>query len=316
MEETVEWLLEGPPYVRYRTEVDLLGKGDCGDSRSEMLSHKGVRELVDECRNWPGPPVKRHNDSKLLLHKLCFLSELGLNENDPWIEEICESAMGDQDPDGPFRIRTILNERYGGSGREQSAWYLCDAPTVVYSLAKLGWKGDERVLDARNHLLSLVHENGWRCAVSSELGKFRGPGRKTAECPYANLVMLKMISAFPDLINGSEAGKGISALCDLWTERKVRRPFLFAMGTDFMKLKAPMIWYNILHVTEVLSRFPGARKDERFLQMVDIIRDKADDNGRYTAESIYLSWAGWDFSRKKEPSPWITYRVLNILKRL
>jgi hypothetical protein len=31
---------------------------------------------------------------------------------------------------------------------------------------------------------------------------------------------------------------------------------MFAMGSDFAKLRAPLVWYDILHVTETLTRFP------------------------------------------------------------
>jgi N-acetyl-anhydromuramyl-L-alanine amidase AmpD len=38
---------------------------------------------------------------------------------------------------------------------------------------------------------------------------------------------------------------------------------MFFMGTDFRKLKAPFIWYDILHATEVLSWYTYARSDSR-----------------------------------------------------
>ncbi|NTW90442.1 MAG: hypothetical protein HGA35_00625 [Erysipelotrichaceae bacterium] len=48
-------------------------------------------------------------------------------------------------------------------------------------------------------LMELVRENGWPCAVSKELGKFRGPGRKEDPCPFANLAMLKALSEIEKL---------------------------------------------------------------------------------------------------------------------
>jgi hypothetical protein len=144
----------------------------------------------------------------------------------------------------------------------------------------------------------------------------RGPGGKELECPYSTLLMLKLISAYPELKDGKEAETGISVILNLWTERKKRKPFLFAMGTDFKKLKLPMIWYDILHVTEVLSRFGKARKDERLKEMYDLIIPKADENGLYTPESVWMAWKGWDFSQKKEPSSWLTFRIKNIQHRM
>jgi hypothetical protein len=55
---------------------------------------------------------------------------------------------------------------------------LCDAPVIIYALAKFGLKENQQVQKAVRYLAGLVRENGWPCAVSKELGKFRGPGRK------------------------------------------------------------------------------------------------------------------------------------------
>src|SRR5512139_4077291 len=93
-------------------------------------------------------------------------------------------------------------------------------------------------------------------------------------------------------------------------------PHLFAMGTDFAKLKAPLIWYDILHLTEVLTQFEWLRKDKRLGEMVSIVKGKADDEDRFTPESIWQAWREWDFGQKREPSAWPTLIALRVLKRL
>ena len=88
------------------------------------------------------------------------------------------------------------------------------------------------------------------------------------------------------------------------------------MGTDFSKLKVPLVWYDILHVTDVLSHFPFVREDERFIEMVEIIDAKADVDGRFTPESIWTAWKGWEFAQKKVPSAYLTYIVQRMKSRL
>ena len=88
------------------------------------------------------------------------------------------------------------------------------------------------------------------------------------------------------------------------------------MGTDFKKIKAPMIWYDILHITEVLSQIDRIQKDERFLEMIEILRMKSDSSGLYKAESVWRAFKEWDFGQKRESSPWITFLVYRILKRI
>jgi hypothetical protein len=91
---------------------------------------------------------------------------------------------------------------------------------------------------------------------------------------------------------------------------------MFGIGTDFRKLKYPFIWYDILHVVDVLGRFPFVHADSRFCEMVATITAQADEEGRYTASSVYRAWKGWSFADKKKPSPWLTFLVLRIQKRI
>jgi hypothetical protein len=92
--------------------------------------------------------------------------------------------------------------------------------------------------------------------------------------------------------------------------------FMFGIGTDYRKLKYPFVWYNVLHVVDVLSRFSFVYADKRFQEMVQVITEQADEASRYTANSMYTSWKDWSFADKKNPSPWLTLLVLRILRRV
>lgn len=87
-----------------------------------------------------------------------------------------------------------VSSAYGGTGKDNLAWSLCDAPLVLYALLKFGLKEDPRVKAAVKHLAGLGTDYGWPCAVSPQLGKFRGPGRKSDPCPYATLISLKALA--------------------------------------------------------------------------------------------------------------------------
>jgi hypothetical protein len=91
---------------------------------------------------------------------------------------------------------------------------------------------------------------------------------------------------------------------------------MFYMGTDFRKAKAPFIWYGIVHVSDVLSQFSWIRNDSRLLEMVQLIRSKADGEGKYTPESEWTAWRSWDFGQKKEPSRWLTLLIQRIIKSM
>ena len=321
MEVPVQWLMEGPSWVRYRTLVDLLGRGEddgavCS-SRDDVISDPAILKLVTDLRNWPGYPLQRHNDARHPLHKLAFLADIGLNNDDPWISGITTSIMEDISQEGVFQITVNIPTRFGGSGEDEYAWMLCDAPLAVYSLARLGLADHPMVKHAMGYLVGLVEDYGWPCAASSRFGEnFRGPGRKGDPCPYATLLMLRALTQFPGLSDSPAGREGALALLDLWKDRKQRRPYLFAMGTHFNRLKAPLIWYDILHVMEVLSQFPCASGDPRLLEMAELLAQKSGEGGVFKAESIWKAWSDWEFGQKRTPSRWITLLTHRILGRI
>jgi hypothetical protein len=103
----------------------------------------------------------------------------------------------------------------------------------------------------------------------------------------------------PNRAEGTSAAKGVETIQNLWEHRQERHPYLFYMGTDFCKLKAPLIWYDLLHVLDVLSRYPAARRDPRFNDLLAVLQSQQDQNGGFTAGSIYTAYQHWDFGQKK-----------------
>ena len=320
MEKVIGWLLEGPAWVRYRCLTDLLGDsesdGRAVEAHNGMVHDPQIIQLISDVKGWETALLHRHNDSEHPIHKLCFLADLGFSIENPGIEEITAPILKHQDADGPLLSLSNYPTHFGGSGKDEWLWALCDAPLLIYALAKMGLREDQRVKRSFDYLTSLVRENGWPCVVSSSLGNFRGPGKKSDPCPYATLIMLKALSVDASRKSDPAVQTGINALLSLWENSQTERPYLFKMGTDFRKLKAPFIWYDILHAAEVLSHFPQIYSDKRFISILEILRSKVDSDGHFTSESIWTKWKGWEFCQKKESSRWVTLCVLRILKKV
>ncbi len=320
MREIVEWLLKGEPFVEYRTRIDLLGQSenepDVVYARRAMIAQPGIQSILRELKNWPGIVLNSHKSASQPFHKLSFIADLGLKKQDPDIDEIVQKIFEHKSEEGPFQLPTNVPKHFGGSGKNEWAWALCDAPVIIYSLVKFGLDKEEQVRKAARYLIGFARKNGWPCAVSKELGKFRGPGRKDDPCPYATLVMLKMLSQIDEFKGSEYVHEGTESLLNLWETSLELHPYMFYMGTDFRKLKAPFVWYDVLHVLEVLSQFGWLRKDSRLKEMLDVVKAKANDKGRYTPESEWKAWQGWDFGQKKQPSRWLTFLVLRILRRI
>ena len=318
-ERTIEWLLQGEPWVEYRTRLDLLGQSDTDPqviaARKSMLADPKLKTLLTELSDWPGTVLNSHKSASQSFHKLSFTAELGLKIGDPQVDRIVRKVMEHRSAQGPFQLPTNIPSQSGGRGMDTWAWALCDAPIILASLIQMGMLEDLRVQTAIGYLEGLVRENGWPCAVSPELENFRGPGRKEDPCPYATLVMLKVLAYVPGLRESYAAKTGVEALLSLWERSYEKHPYMFYMGTDFRKLKAPLFWYDILHVLEVLCYFKWVRYDKRFKQMLDTLKSKADGEGRYIPESIWTAWKDWDFGQKKVPSRGLTFFVQRILSR-
>jgi hypothetical protein len=217
---------------------------------------------------------------------------------------------------GAFLSLVNIPAAFGGTGEDAWSWILCDAPTLLYALARMGLQDDPRVQRAAAHLANAVSDNGWHCVAAPELGKFRGPGRKADPCPIANVYALKALSTLSDYCDSAAVRQGVEMLLGHWDAQDERKLYLFGIGTDFRKLKYPFVWYDILHVVDVLSRFAFVYDDPGFRAMVDTITQQADDEDRYTATSMYRAWKGWSFANKKNPSPWLTFLVARIQHRI
>jgi hypothetical protein len=320
LKSVIDWLLEGEAFVEYNTRLNLLEESENQSevvvAKSRMIEDPKIQLLLQELQGWPGFVLNSHKSASQPFHKLSFIADIGLTKANPDVALIAEKIFQHQSDEGPFQLPTNVPKHFGGSGTDTWAWALCDAPVTIYSLAKFRYCSDPRVQRAVAYLAGLASDNGWHCTVSKELGSFRGPGKKEDPCPYATLVMLKMLSQFDDYKYSKAVHDGAECLLNLWQNSLTLHPYIFYMGTDFRKLKAPFIWYDLLHVLDVLSQFSWLKDDPRLLEMVGLVRSKADAEGKFTPESEWQAWRGWDFGQKKVPSRWLTFLVMRALKRI
>jgi hypothetical protein len=318
---TLDWLLgSGEPWTRYRTLIDILDQPeddpDVRQARQAMLAHPQVNELISHANRRLELPIKRHNDASHPIYSMATLADFGLRLGDPGMDGIIRSITGHQSADGGYLSTVLIPKPFGGSGEPQLSWVLCDAPTLLYSVLLFSRPDYSAFKTGLNQLTGLVQENGWRCSASPDLGKFRGPGRREDPCPIANVYALKALAIAPEYSDTAATRIGTETLLYHWEIQKVRKFYLFGIGTDFRKIKYPFVWYDILHVVDVLSRYPFLYHDARFLDMVETLVHLSEDCERYTAAAMYRAWKGWSFADKRNPSPWLTFLVHRIKKRV
>jgi hypothetical protein len=319
MKPPIDWLLQGPAFVRLRTYIDLLDYRPEDQAviseYSEVLADPLIKDLITEVNDWENQPIiKRHNDAAHVLHKLTFLAGLGIKGEE--LQPAIQSIKSHQSTEGPFQIKIVIPRAFGGDDIPKWSWVATDAPLIVHALLKLGVR-DKSVMKGAEYLRNRLEElDFYPCFASEDLGRFRGPGRKGDPCPYANLIMLRMMACIPKWIDSIQAQNAAEMLLNHWEVRGKKKFFLFGIGTDFAKPKVPRIWYDIIHYLDTLSLLPFVFSDPRFREVVELLKNKADPEGLYTSQSIWTKWKGFEFCQKKEPSRWLTFLVYRILHRI
>jgi len=316
--DAINFILEkGETWLQYATRLNILkeSKESLSDLRLQALSDSRIRGYLNDVADYHSILVRNHKDPDLPIHKLLFLLDIGLDANALEIQTAIDKIMENKDSNGVYKSLTNIPKHFGGSGEDTFGWCLCDAPLLLFALLRAGVDYEKHIKQGVNYLVGVHTDYGFPCTVSPEFGKFRGPGRKDDPCPYASLIMLKLLSAIPEYHESEVAINTAMSLLSLWENSLERHPYMFYMGTDFRKLKAPAMWYDIVSVVDVLSHFVSIKSDFRFVEMITMIKGKQDSNGLYTPEAVYQKFKGWDFGQKKSPSPYLTYLCYRILER-
>ena len=151
MDSLLAWLFADESHPGSATAVrrDLLDQGEdepqVQDERRAMLADPQVQGLLAELAGWPGKVVSSHKSAGQPFHKLTFAADLGLRADDPGVGAIIERILAHPSAQGPFSLPMTIAPAYGGSGQEQWAWALCDAPLILYALLKFGLGEDAPV---------------------------------------------------------------------------------------------------------------------------------------------------------------------------
>ena len=281
--------------------------------RSELYDDSLVKRLLTSLEDWETEVLKQHNKPDLGMHRLCLLADMGVRAEDEEMKPVIERILGTFGTDGLPRFNILLPKVFRGSGEVEEVWTICDYPQLLYSLMKMG-VADARIDHSVKYLSRLYRENGYPCTSSME--NFRGPGSKKEFCPIASLYALKALNRDSKIAESEAAASAAESLLRHWEQRGEKKYYLFGIGTDFRKLKYPMIWYNILHFLSVLSDSKNGCKDPRTLEIAEVLLEKADDELRFTPESMYRYYKEEDFADKKNPSQTITLSALEILIKL
>jgi hypothetical protein len=309
----IVWLLEGAPWVVYRTLVDLQDYDETEKSvvaaKDAVDRHPLVRKIfrgLNDEGYW-GKSKDIHTwwprkDTTFWL--LPVLADFGYTTEDERITRACEYVFDTQLQSGAFGWDPPTKP---GD---------CHTAIIVESLGKMGLQHDVRLKKAYGWLEGRQRlDGGFWC---KDTGQVAQPREREPSCAMAAMFVLGALAQNPEFRKGEVASRAVDFLFDCWENRgKIKYAGHDSqVGSDWEKLKYPFTDYKILKFLDVLSQFPSAQRRLQKSEMVKLLLQKQDANGRFTSESTTRFWADFDFGQKDQPSRWITLLVLRIMKRL
>jgi len=309
----IDWLLEGEPFVQYRTLADLLdmpeSDKDVEKAKKSINKHGSIKKIFDRQNKdgyWGTPrdiytwwPKK---DTTFWV--VGILADFGLSKENTKIARVCEYLFSTQLPEGGF-----------GWAPPPTAGD-CFTGILTESLAKLGYVSDARLKKAYQWLTQRQRlDGGFWCKNTGQPG---GPREKEPSCAFATLCVLGALIQNPELKKDTITKKGADFLFRCWENRgKIKYAGHDSqIGKGWEKLKYPFTDYRILKYLDAFSQLEFAKKDRRMNSMMDLLITKKDEKGRFYPESIHKVWSDFDFGQKRSPSRWITLMVYRIAKRV
>ena len=297
--KVLDWLLEGPAWLKYAVELQLLdNKPDFRPVLKESAIRGLIRRLEDNNVGIPALKSGRVHYTEIgkAYWDLFILSDIGLTFEDMGLESLAEENFRFQRSDGSFIIPPNVQDNY-----------FCMSAILISSLARMGYRDDPRVEKyIRLALKSQSPDGGWYCY-------YYGYEPDVDSCPMDNLNLLMLLGQYDKYRENPQLNGAIDLLLEHWENRMHLHGF--GVGKRFKSLQYPAVKYGILRVLDVLSLFPYAVDSRSFRSMLDFVKQKAVD-GKYTAETTDSAYADFDFGQKEEPSRWLTFLINRIEKRV
>ncbi|MGY5875908.1 MAG: hypothetical protein RTU30_09195 [Candidatus Thorarchaeota archaeon] len=307
-------------YTVYNTLVNLMGvsrsKKSILELRQSIIEDESVQSLVEDLTtDWKDYLVKGHDKADYPPSLLLLLFDFGVEPDDfPKVSDLLSQMISLQDDEGRFLSLARFPKSEPSLGSN-----FCDTHIITEVLLRGGYGESTEVQNALALMTNSIDETSqglaWKCEPNSVTGA-RGPGRKADLCPQVTLEALRVFPLLPKSKRPKKLLDTGRTLLKCWKRRKSERPYMFGHGSSFKKLRPPFFWYSIGEVVDTVSRYPELVKESSFEEMLAVILAKADDIGRFTPESVYRYFKTWSFGQKNEWSPWMTYYIYRILKRL
>ena len=229
-----------------------------------------------------------------------YLLELGMSPEENLLKETAALIFQGWREDGRFKISPS-----GGI-------YPCHTALALRTLCALGYARDPRLQQTFHYFLATQEtDGGWKC---NKYSFGRGPETRYST-PMTTLTVLDAFRYTHDREQMETLNQAIECLLAHWEIRQPISPCHYGMGTLFMQTEYPFRGYNLFYYLYVLSFYPSARKDARFLEALQQFESKV-KNGNVIVERVVPKLGKLNFCKKGQISSFATRRYQEILAHL
>ena len=290
MPAPIDWLLEGEPYIAYRTRAGPAGAARGRPRRWPPTGAPCWRTPLVRGPSWPSWPAGRARCSPATrapasaFHSLTFVADLGLRPGDPGMDAIIAAHPGapvrargpSSSPPTSARHYRRRRARTPGPGRCATR-RSSSTPCCAWA-----WAATPAVARAVDYLAGLVRPNGWPCAVSQGAGHVgAGPAARTTPAPTPPWPCSRPWCCQPRLARQpGRRDRRRACLLDLWEHSRDAPPLHLLHGHRLsqaqgaLRLVRPAARPGGPH--PVPAGWPATRA---LLNMLDLLEDKADARG-------------------------------------
>jgi hypothetical protein len=326
----LDWLLEEDhhnPSIRYFALLDLLnedpGLENVKHAQEKLMTSGPVVDILSNQHAdgyWVEPGAGYRPKYTSTVWSVIMLAQLGADRNDPNVQKACNYILDHtRAKQGCFSIYA-----------SQTGAVHCLQGNLATSLIDLGMLGDARLEIAIDWMVRSITGLGFGSVDQKDIephyirSGISGPGflcsaNDHLPCAWGAVKTALALSKIPKDKRTPEINNAIN-MC---------KTFLLSVNPATAEYPHPYgknpsgSWFKfgfpVFYVTDLLQNLSvllglGLAGDERLQDAIDLVESKQDEKGRWKMEYTYNGKTWVDIEEKKEPSKWVTYRALRVLK--
>ena len=335
-QDVLDWLLEEePPFVRYCTLMQVMGRGrddpDVKRALTASMASPPISRILegqlpsggfhhsDAARRWGESAVEAGYFPKYRgsAWKLMFLAQAGADPLDLRVRALAEHLLAHSfnKEFGTFSVPTgRLNVPFG------DFLIPCFMGNMVWSLCTLGYGGRCEVRSAFDWLVRYQRfdDGDWRTPSEFPYRGRRDRCWGAHTCYWGVTKLLRAMTVIPESYWTADAREAERKAIEfvlkhrlVWSSHNPSKP-IAVKNTMPQRLTAPITYYD--DALEIASSLLALNvRDPALEETVDFVMSKRNVMGRWAADNV-IGQLDSPFAYKGRESKWITLRALRMLR--